>query len=102
MLTRRSKQHHSFPLIQGQGTRVLTRLVPVARDIVRAHVFVVISFFSSRLVLFCHESPAPRAMSAPEPDEFVDVGRGIDLERRSTVFVPINDAAGRLSRGTHW
>lgn len=37
-----------------------------------------------------------------DEEELVDIGRGIELSRRSMVFVPINDAAGRLSRGSHW
>lgn len=32
----------------------------------------------------------------------MDLGRGLDLGIRSMVFVPVNNARGRLSRGSHW
>lgn len=37
-----------------------------------------------------------------DDDELADLGRGIGLSSRRMVYVPINNAEGRLSRGTHW
>ncbi|CAN0052259.1 unnamed protein product [Ectocarpus sp. 12 AP-2014] len=35
-------------------------------------------------------------------EEYEDLGRGLELATRSTVFVPVNNAAGPFSRGSHW
>eukprot|EP00903_Cladosiphon_okamuranus_P006735 g6570.t2 len=37
-----------------------------------------------------------------DEEELVDLGRGLDLGSRSMVFVPVNNATGPLSRGSHW
>lgn len=41
-------------------------------------------------------------MTVPDPEEFVDLGRGLELETKSMVFVPVNNATGLLSGGSHW
>ncbi|CAM9750224.1 unnamed protein product [Ectocarpus fasciculatus] len=35
-------------------------------------------------------------------EEYEDLGRGLELATRSMVFVPVNNAAGPFSRGSHW
>ncbi|CBN74639.1 conserved unknown protein [Ectocarpus siliculosus] len=35
-------------------------------------------------------------------EEYEDLGRGLELAIRSMVFVPVNNAAGPFSRGSHW
>lgn len=35
-------------------------------------------------------------------EEYEDLGRGLELATRSMVFLPVNNAAGPFSRGSHW
>ncbi|CAM9122267.1 unnamed protein product [Ectocarpus sp. 8 AP-2014] len=37
-----------------------------------------------------------------DQEEYEDLGRGLELATRSVVFVPVNNAAGPFSRGSHW
>lgn len=41
-------------------------------------------------------------ITPPDEEELADLGRGLDLQSRSKIFVPVNNAEGRLSRGSHW
>ncbi|CAM9729230.1 unnamed protein product, partial [Hapterophycus canaliculatus] len=37
-----------------------------------------------------------------DAEEFENMGKGLELEKRRMVFIPVNNASGRLSRGSHW